>query len=40
MVGEDGAMGHPLVIEERLRELRDALDGLEAELARESGGSR
>jgi voltage-gated sodium channel len=39
MAGDEGAMGHPLMIEERLRELRDALDGLEAELARESGGS-
>ena len=33
--GQDG-LGHPAVIEERLRELRDALAGLEAELARES----
>jgi voltage-gated sodium channel len=40
LAGEEGGLGHPLVIEERLRELRDALDGLEAELAREGGGSR
>jgi voltage-gated sodium channel len=30
-----GAVGHPAVLEDRLRELRDALDALEAELARE-----
>jgi voltage-gated sodium channel len=40
IAGRDGAVGHPLVIEERLRELRDALDGLEAELAREGGSRR
>jgi voltage-gated sodium channel len=41
LAGQEGALGHPIVIEERLRELRDALDGLEAELAREGGpGSR
>ncbi len=33
--GTETGLGHPLVIEERLRDLRDALDGLEAELARE-----
>jgi voltage-gated sodium channel len=35
--GTDAApgLGHPLVVEERLRDLRDALEGLEAELARE-----
>lgn len=36
--GEPGALGHPVVVEERLRELRDALAGLEAELAREGTG--
>jgi voltage-gated sodium channel len=37
--GTDAApgLGHPLVVEERLRDLRDALEGLEAELAREGG---
>ena len=35
VAGETGAVGHPVVLEERLRELRDALDALEAELARE-----
>ena len=33
--GQPGAAGHPAVLEERLRELRDALAALEAELARE-----
>jgi voltage-gated sodium channel len=36
LAGQEEALGHPAVIEERLRELRDALAGLEAELARES----
>lgn len=35
--GQPGAAGHPAVLEERLRELRDALDALEAELGREPG---
>jgi voltage-gated sodium channel len=35
VAGEASAAGHPVVLEERLRELRDALDALEAELARE-----
>jgi voltage-gated sodium channel len=35
VAGDTGAAGHPLMLEERLRELRDALDALEAELARE-----
>jgi voltage-gated sodium channel len=39
VAGDAGATGHPLVLEERLRELRDALDALEAELAREPSGT-
>lgn len=35
--GQPGAGGHPAVLEERLREVRDALEALEAELAREPG---
>jgi voltage-gated sodium channel len=37
--GEPGAAGHPAVLEERLREVRDALAALEAELAREPGSA-
>jgi hypothetical protein len=36
--GQAGARGHPAVLEERLREVRDALEALEAELAREPEG--
>ena len=35
VAGDGGGAGHPAVVEERLREVRDALAGLEAELARE-----
>jgi voltage-gated sodium channel len=38
--GQVGATGHPAVLEERLRELRDALEALEAELAREPDDGR
>jgi voltage-gated sodium channel len=35
LAGQPGAAGHPAILEERLREVRDALAALEAELARE-----
>jgi voltage-gated sodium channel len=35
VAGDTAAAGHPAILEERLRELRDSLDALEAELARE-----
>jgi voltage-gated sodium channel len=40
VAGQPGALGHPALVEERLRELRDALRELEAELAREGGPAR